>query len=59
MSSLYTRGDTLWCRLKDAAGKWVSKRTPYKVNDRRKAERFAEHAQHLLDKQRLDPTATP
>jgi len=59
MSSLYTRGNTLWCRLKDASGKWVSKRTPYNVNERRKAERFAEHAQQLLDKQRLDPTAKP
>lgn len=52
MASIYARGDRLWCRLKDDAGKWISKPTPFTVGDERKATRYADAAQRTIDERR-------
>jgi integrase len=48
MTSIYARYKTLWCKVKKA-GKWVSKKTPYRVGDELKAKRYAEAAQRRID----------
>ena len=59
MSSLYARGNKLWCRLKDESGEWVSKPTPFTVDDRRKAKAYVERAQRNIDARRGTGTAAP
>lgn len=49
MASVYLRGDRWWCRLKDEAGKWISKATEFAAIDKRKALRYATAAQKKLD----------
>src|SRR5512147_2818422 len=46
MASVYLRGDRWWCRLKDEAGKWISRPTEFAASDKRKAlrDRGAEKA---------------
>lgn len=48
MSSIYARGRKLWCRLKQD-GRWVSKPTPFTVDQRPQAQRYADRAQANLD----------
>jgi integrase len=60
MASVYARGDQLWCRVKDATGKWICKRTIYTTAQRKEAERYAEAAQKVCDDQRAGmAAATP
>lgn len=48
MASIYARGGRLWCRVKNEAGKWISRPTPFVAGDERKAERYAEAAQKAI-----------
>jgi len=52
MASVYKRRSKLWCRVRDEAGKWISKPTPYTVGEERKARRYVEAAQRKLDARR-------
>jgi len=52
MASLYKRGSRLWCRVRDEAGKWISRATPFNVGDECKARRYASAAQRKLDARR-------
>jgi hypothetical protein len=56
MASIYARGSALWCRYKNAAGKWASKNTPFTVGEERKAERYAELGQKEIDDAKLVAT---
>jgi integrase len=49
---LYARGDQLWCRLKAGPGKWISKRTPYRVGEEKKAQQYVARKQANLDAKR-------
>jgi integrase len=59
MASIYARGGKLWCRLKDEAGAWVSKPSPYGIEDRRKAKRYADAAQRQIDERRASGAPAP
>lgn len=60
MASIYARGNVLWCRVKDEAGDWVRKPTPYRTGDERNAQRYADAAQKAVDERRADgATAGP
>lgn len=51
MAYVYKRGDVWWVRVKEG-GKWVSKRTEFRVSnpdDRRRAKRYAESGQREAD----------
>jgi len=52
MASLYKRGTRLWCRVRDEAGKWISRATPFNVGDECKARRYATAAQKKVDQRR-------
>jgi integrase len=52
MSSVYPRGDRLYCRLKDESGKWVSKPTRYVKGQERDARQYAKGRQDRIDKRR-------
>lgn len=49
---VYARGNKLWCRLKDAEGKWISRSTGYSVGEERAAIAYAKKAQAILDSRR-------
>lgn len=59
VASIYTRGNRLWGRLKDASGKWVSKRTDYHVGEEESAIRELAEAQRIIDAQRKASPAGP
>jgi hypothetical protein len=56
MASVYARGQQLWCRVK-VGGKWESKRTPFRVGDEAKADRYASAAQAAIDKREREQGA--
>lgn len=58
MSSIYARGSTWWCRLKNEHGKWISKSTGCKLDNERGARKYAEVAQAKLDARRKVQEAT-
>lgn len=57
MSSLYTRGKKLWCRLKMNGG-WISRPTHFSVGEEAYALRYIETAQACLDKTNQLPVET-
>ena len=50
MASIYVRGGKIWCRLKDEAGTWQSKPTPFRAGDEEKARRYVRARQDAIDK---------
>lgn len=58
MASIYARGRRLYCRLKDEAGRWVSRPTPYNLGQEEDAERYAELRQQHVDRFRAGTDAT-
>lgn len=52
MASLYVRKGMLWCRLKNEHGKWVSKRTGFRVGEEAAALKEVAKAQALADGRR-------
>lgn len=59
MSSVYQRGNRLWCSLKDERGKWIKKPTPYAVGQERDAERYVKRRQENIDARRAVGDAGP
>jgi integrase len=57
MASIYARGSKLWCRLKNERGEWVSRKTKFEVGEERKAQRYADEAQRLIDNAEANPNA--
>jgi hypothetical protein len=47
MSSVYKRSGRLWACVKDEAGAWVSRKTPYKVDEEEKARRYVRKIHEL------------
>jgi len=60
MSSVYARGNKLWCRLKGAKapGAWSDLATGYCVGEEAEAERFATEAQKRIDKRIAESKAS-
>ncbi|HET6613665.1 MAG TPA: site-specific integrase [Kofleriaceae bacterium] len=54
MSKIYRRWNKLWFRVKEG-GKWKSKPTPFSVGDEDRAERYARHAQAVIDRREALP----
>lgn len=53
MASVYEHHGKWWARLRDGAGKWVSRATPFAVTEeRRKAQSFADETQRIIDESR-------
>ena len=47
MSSVYKRSGRLWACVKDEAGAWGSRKTPYKVDEEEKARRYGRKIHEL------------
>jgi len=58
VASIYARGNRLWARLKGPQG-WYGKATKHVVGEEAKAQRYADHAQALLDAKREGAAAGP
>ena len=52
MASIYLRGETWWCKLKNERGEWVAKSTGCKRAQEADARRVAAAAQKALDRKR-------
>lgn len=52
MASIYTRGDRLWCSVKNSEGKWRNQKTPYRVGEEAKARRYAAKLEELATAER-------
>jgi integrase len=53
MASVYWHHGKWWARFRDESGRWVSRATPYDATeDKRKAVRFADETQRVIDERR-------
>jgi integrase len=53
MASVYWHHGKRWARFRDESGRWVSRATPYDTaDDKRKAVRFADETQRVIDERR-------
>lgn len=59
LASIYLRGETWWCKLKNERGQWVAKSTKCKREQEVEAARYAATAQKVLDRKRAALTTEP